>query len=70
MQQSSEQQVVYNCSGSGGVANWGALGPFVLLILADNDLTELTPVYFNILKVLLAISIHKFVLIIQGYNID
>ncbi|XP_074357518.1 acid beta-fructofuranosidase-like isoform X2 [Apium graveolens] len=44
------QQVVYNCSGSGGAADRGALGPFGLLILADNDLTELTPVYFYIYK--------------------
>lgn len=46
----NEQQVVYNCSGSGGAADRGALGPFGLLILADNDLTELTPVYFYIYK--------------------
>ena len=46
----NKQQVVYNCSGSRGAADRGVLGPFGLLILADNDLIEHTPVYFYISK--------------------
>ncbi|XP_071916707.1 acid beta-fructofuranosidase 2, vacuolar-like isoform X2 [Coffea arabica] len=40
----------YVCSTSGGAAERGALGPFGLLVLADNDQSEQTPVYFYIAK--------------------
>lgn len=40
----------YNCSASGGAAQKGALGPFGLLVLADDYLSEQTPVYFYIAK--------------------
>ncbi|KAK2978503.1 hypothetical protein RJ640_027280 [Escallonia rubra] len=42
--------VEYKCSASGGAAERGALGPFGLLVLADKNLTEQTPVYFYIAK--------------------
>lgn len=40
----------FSCSNSGGAAERGALGPFGLLVLADDDLSEHTPVYFYIVK--------------------
>uniref|UniRef100_A0A5B7B3S6 Putative soluble acid invertase 2 n=1 Tax=Davidia involucrata TaxID=16924 RepID=A0A5B7B3S6_DAVIN len=43
-----EADVNYNCTG-GAIAR-GALGPFGLLVLADESLSELTPVYFYIAK--------------------
>ncbi|CAI9092056.1 OLC1v1027204C2 [Oldenlandia corymbosa var. corymbosa] len=45
-----EAGVGYNCSTSGGAAGRGLLGPFGLLVFADESLTELTPVYFYISK--------------------
>lgn len=41
---------VYDCKNSGGASRRGALGPFGLLILADKDLSEQTPIYFYIAK--------------------
>ncbi|KAK1374735.1 Beta-fructofuranosidase [Heracleum sosnowskyi] len=41
---------VYECKSSGGASGRGALGPFGLLILADKDLSEQTPIYFYIAK--------------------
>ena len=38
----------YNCNSSGGAARRGALGPFGLLVLADEDRTEQTVVYFYV----------------------
>ncbi|EPS61897.1 soluble acid invertase 1, partial [Genlisea aurea] len=38
----------YNCSTSGGAAGRGILGPFGIVLLADEKLTELTPIYFYI----------------------
>ncbi|KAG1354491.1 beta-fructofuranosidase 1 [Cocos nucifera] len=46
LEQSVEADVGYNCSTSGGAAGRGALGPFGLLVLADQDLKEQTAVYF------------------------
>ncbi|GJN02218.1 hypothetical protein PR202_ga19548 [Eleusine coracana subsp. coracana] len=46
----TEVDVVYNCSTSGGAAGQGLLGPFGLLVLADDDLTEQTAVYFYMAK--------------------
>lgn len=43
-------EVVDNCGGHGGAATRGALGPFGFLVLADNDLSEKTPIYFYIGK--------------------
>ncbi|XP_020240888.1 6(G)-fructosyltransferase-like [Asparagus officinalis] len=43
-----EADVTYNCSTSGGAANRGLLGPFGLLVLANQDLTEQTATYFYV----------------------
>nr|AAB71136.1 acid invertase [Asparagus officinalis] len=40
--------VMYNCSGGGGAAERGLLGPFGLLVLANSDLTEQTAAYFYV----------------------
>ncbi|KAK8490991.1 hypothetical protein V6N13_139794 [Hibiscus sabdariffa] len=40
----------FSCKSSGGAAERGALGPFGLLVLADESLSEQTPVYFYIGK--------------------
>lgn len=45
-----EADVIYNCSTSAGAAGRGALGPFGILVLADDTLSELTPIYFYIAK--------------------
>ncbi|KZV14483.1 acid beta-fructofuranosidase-like [Dorcoceras hygrometricum] len=42
--------VSYACPTSGGAANRGTLGPFGILVLADNELSELTPIYFYVTK--------------------
>jgi beta-fructofuranosidase len=44
-----EADVGYNCSTTGATVR-GALGPFGLLVIADDSLTEFTPVYFYISK--------------------
>lgn len=40
----------YECSTSGGAVKRGSLGPFGLLVVADETFSELTPVYFYIAK--------------------
>lgn len=45
-----EADVGYNCSTSGGAAGRGMLGPFGLLVLANERLSERTAVYFYIAK--------------------
>lgn len=40
----------YSCPDSKGATQRGALGPFGILILADKNLSEQTPVYFYIIK--------------------
>ncbi|XP_073220755.1 acid beta-fructofuranosidase isoform X2 [Cicer arietinum] len=40
----------YNCKTSGGAAHRGALGPFGLLVLANDGLSEYTPIYFYVVK--------------------
>ncbi|CAA6656196.1 unnamed protein product [Spirodela intermedia] len=45
-----EADVGYNCSTSGGAAARGALGPFGLLVLAVDGLSEQTAVYFYIAR--------------------
>lgn len=46
----TEADVGYNCSTSGGAVGRGALGPFGLLVLADSDHSEQTAVYFYVAK--------------------
>lgn len=45
-----ETDVEFSCQTRGGAANRGALGPFGLLVLADESLSEHTPVYFYVAK--------------------
>ncbi|KAH9313781.1 hypothetical protein KI387_022408, partial [Taxus chinensis] len=45
-----EADVIYNCSTSGGAAGRNVLGPFGLLVLANENRTEQTAVYFYIAK--------------------
>ncbi|XP_078448103.1 beta-fructofuranosidase 1-like [Wolffia australiana] len=45
-----EAEPAYNCSTSGGAAGRGALGPFGLLVLADDGLSEQTAVYFYLAR--------------------
>ncbi|XP_057774485.1 beta-fructofuranosidase, soluble isoenzyme I-like isoform X2 [Salvia miltiorrhiza] len=40
----------YDCTTSGGASNRGVLGPFGIVVLADDKLTELTPIYFYVAK--------------------
>lgn len=46
----SDDDAGYDCSASGGAVRRGSLGPFGLLVVADEKLSELTPVYFYIAK--------------------
>lgn len=45
-----EADVGYNCSTSGGAAERGILGPFGLLVLASDRLSEQTAVYFYVAR--------------------
>lgn len=45
-----EADVAYNCSTSGGAATRGTLGPFGLLVLANQDLSEQTAAYFYVAR--------------------
>jgi hypothetical protein len=45
-----EAGVEYKCNTSGSAAGQGLLGPFGLLVLADEDLLENMIVYFYIVK--------------------
>ncbi|KAI7742228.1 hypothetical protein M8C21_018861 [Ambrosia artemisiifolia] len=45
-----EADVLFNCTTSDGSAMRGVLGPFGLVVLADLELSEQTPVYFYIAK--------------------
>ncbi|VFQ66728.1 unnamed protein product [Cuscuta campestris] len=47
---SKDDNSMYNCNNSGGSVNRGILGPFGMAVVADETLTELTPVYFYIDK--------------------
>ncbi|XP_057518645.1 acid beta-fructofuranosidase 2, vacuolar-like [Amaranthus tricolor] len=40
----------FSCPASKGASQRGALGPFGLLVLADDQLSEQTPVYFYVIK--------------------
>jgi beta-fructofuranosidase len=46
----TEAEVGFNCSTSAGAAGRGMLGPFGLLVLADEDRSEQTAVYFFLAK--------------------
>ncbi|KAK4431625.1 Beta-fructofuranosidase, soluble isoenzyme I [Sesamum alatum] len=46
----AEADTGYDCPTSGGAANRGVLGPFGIVVLADDALSELTPIYFYIAK--------------------
>ncbi|XP_040986885.1 acid beta-fructofuranosidase-like [Juglans microcarpa x Juglans regia] len=50
LERTAQTNVEFSCSTSGGAAERGALGPFGLLVLADESLNEHTPVYFYIAK--------------------
>ncbi|KAL2348136.1 hypothetical protein Fmac_002136 [Flemingia macrophylla] len=50
LEKTTESNMDYKCSTSGGAAERGALGPFGLLVLADDDLSEYTPTYFYVVK--------------------
>ncbi|KAJ0960235.1 hypothetical protein J5N97_001947 [Dioscorea zingiberensis] len=45
-----EADVGYNCSMSAGAAGRGVLGPFGLIVLADEDLSEQTAIYLYIAR--------------------
>ncbi|CAN1748071.1 Acid beta-fructofuranosidase [Linum perenne] len=45
-----ESDETYTCSSSKGAAHRGALGPFGLLVLSEDSLSEQTPVYFYVVK--------------------
>lgn len=46
----AESNEVFSCNTSAGASHRGALGPFGLLVLADETLSEQTPVYFYVAK--------------------
>ncbi|KAE9451615.1 hypothetical protein C3L33_16481, partial [Rhododendron williamsianum] len=50
LEATTEADAGHTCSTTGGAVSRGALGPFGLLVLADESLSELTPVYFYISK--------------------
>ncbi|CAK8562778.1 unnamed protein product [Lathyrus sativus] len=50
LEKTAQSNVEYECSTSGGASRRGALGPFGLYVLADNSLSEYTPVYFYVVK--------------------
>ncbi|KAJ4957249.1 hypothetical protein NE237_014032 [Protea cynaroides] len=50
LERTIEADVGYNCTTGGGAAGRGALGPFGLLVIADESLSEQTPVFFYLAK--------------------
>lgn len=50
VESAAESNEEFSCQTSGGAAKRGALGPFGLLVLADDSLSERTPVYFYVVK--------------------
>lgn len=50
LNRTATSEVEFSCSSSGGAAERSALGPFGLLVLAYEDLSEQTPVYFYVAK--------------------
>ncbi|KAL0403063.1 UNVERIFIED_CONTAM: Beta-fructofuranosidase, soluble isoenzyme I [Sesamum radiatum] len=49
-EETAEADIGYDCPTSGGAVNRGMLGPFGIVVLADENLLELTPIYFHITK--------------------
>lgn len=50
LEEAIEADVGYNCSTSAGAGGRGVLGPFGLLVIADQNLSEQTATYFYIGK--------------------
>lgn len=50
LEKTPESNEEYTCGNSGGSKQRGALGPFGLLVLADEGLFEYTPQYFYVIK--------------------
>lgn len=50
LERTTGQNHEYSCTTSAGAAQRGALGPFGILVLADESLSEQTPVYFYVAK--------------------
>ncbi|XVE65030.1 hypothetical protein DITRI_Ditri07aG0149200 [Diplodiscus trichospermus] len=50
LEKANGSNITFSCKTSGGAAERGALGPFGLLVLADENLCERTPVYFYVAK--------------------
>ncbi|XP_075484363.1 LOW QUALITY PROTEIN: acid beta-fructofuranosidase AIV-18-like [Primulina tabacum] len=50
LEMTNRADINYDCPTSGGAANRGTLGPFGIVVLADDKLSELTPVYFYVTK--------------------
>lgn len=50
LKKATGSNITFSCQTGGGAAKSGALGPFGILVLADESLSEQTPVYFYIAK--------------------
>ena len=50
LRSTGEDSADYKCSTSGGAGSRGIFGTFGILVLADELLSELTPIYFYISK--------------------
>ncbi|XVF52666.1 hypothetical protein PTKIN_Ptkin05aG0036800 [Pterospermum kingtungense] len=50
LKKATGSNVTFSCTTSGGAAERGALGPFGLLVHADKNFCEKTPIYFYIAK--------------------
>ncbi|KAL2595218.1 hypothetical protein AAZV13_11G028100 [Glycine max] len=50
LEKTGQSNKEYKCSTSGGATERGAIGPFGLLVLADDDLSEYTPTYFYVVR--------------------
>ncbi|KAK7406230.1 hypothetical protein VNO78_07850 [Psophocarpus tetragonolobus] len=50
LEKTSQSNMEYECSSSGGATERGAFGPFGLLVLADDHLSEYTSAYFYVVK--------------------
>ncbi|KAG5089840.1 hypothetical protein AAZX31_01G197200 [Glycine max] len=50
LEKTGQSNKEYKCSTSGGSTERGTIGPFGLLVLADDDLSEYTPTYFYVVK--------------------
>lgn len=50
LEKTAESNEEFSCTTSHGARHRNALGPFGLLVLADDSLVEQTPVYFYVQK--------------------